>query len=89
MKATLRVLFNSDFFKESMYQRVKSPAELVVGTVRVTGDFRFPRPGMQDMVEEAGYMGQEIINPPSVEGWHYGAEWIDSGALVRRIKLRR
>ncbi len=87
MKETLRVLFNSDFFKESMYKRVKSPAELVVGTLRVAGDFRFPRPGMQDMVEESGYMGQEIINPPSVEGWHFGPEWIDSGALVRRINF--
>ena len=87
MKATLRVLFNSDFFKESMYKRIKSPAELVVGTLRVAGDFRFPRPGMQDMAEETGYMGQEVINPPSVEGWHFGAEWIDSGALVRRINF--
>ncbi len=87
MKTTLRVLFNSDFFKESMYRRIKSPAELVVGTLRVAGDFRFPRPGMQDMAEETGYMGQEIINPPSVEGWHYGPEWIDSGALVRRINF--
>ena len=27
------------------------------------------------------------MNPPSVEGWHTGAEWIDSGALVRRINF--
>ena len=30
-------------------------------------------------------MGQEILNPPSVEGWHTGAEWIDTGSLVERI----
>ena len=27
------------------------------------------------------------MDPPSVEGWHYGAEWIDSGSLVRRINF--
>jgi hypothetical protein len=26
-------------------------------------------------------------DPPSVEGWHTGAEWIDSGSLVRRINF--
>jgi hypothetical protein len=27
------------------------------------------------------------MDPPSVEGWHTGQEWIDSGALVRRINF--
>jgi hypothetical protein len=33
------------------------------------------------------YMGQELLNPPSVEGWHEGAEWIDSGSLVERVNF--
>ena len=33
------------------------------------------------------HMGQEILNPPSVEGWHTGKEWIDGGTLVRRINF--
>ena len=32
-------------------------------------------------------MGQEILNPPSVEGWHTGKEWIDGGTLVQRINF--
>ena len=32
-------------------------------------------------------MGQELLNPPTVEGWHTGREWIDSGALVERINF--
>ena len=32
-------------------------------------------------------MGQELLNPPTVEGWHTGKEWIDSGALVERINF--
>ena len=32
-------------------------------------------------------MGQFLCDPPSVEGWHFGAEWIDSGSLVKRINF--
>ena len=34
---------------------------------------------------EGTYQGQDLINPPSVEGWHTGREWIDTGSLVRRV----
>ena len=89
IRSTLRVLLNSDFFKsESVrWAKVKSPTEVVVGITRLVGDFQFPRPGLMDISEEPGYQGQQLINPPSVEGWHTGAEWIDSGALVRRINF--
>ena len=36
---------------------------------------------------EPGHMGQAQLDPPSVEGWHTGAEWIDTGSLVRRINF--
>jgi len=32
-------------------------------------------------------MGQGVLNPPTVEGWHEGVEWIDSGALVERVNF--
>ena len=32
-------------------------------------------------------MGQEILDPPSVEGWHTGSEWINSGSLLARINF--
>jgi hypothetical protein len=32
-------------------------------------------------------MGQDLLNPPSVEGWHTGKEWIDTGCLVERINF--
>ena len=32
-------------------------------------------------------MGQEILDPPSVEGWHTGKEWINSGFLVKRVNF--
>jgi len=32
-------------------------------------------------------MGQDLLNPPTVEGWHTGKEWIDSGTLVERVNF--
>ena len=88
MRSTLRVLFNSDFFKNARYQKVKSPAEVVVGTINLVGDFKgIPKPGLHALGGEPSNMGQDLLNPPSVEGWHTGSEWIDSGSLVRRINF--
>lgn len=83
----LRVLFNSDFFKNARFSRVKSPVETVVGTTRLVGDFTFPRPGFNGLCLTIRYMGQDLLNPPTVEGWHTGKEWIDSGTLVERINF--
>ena len=87
IRSVLRVLFNSDFFKEARFTKVKSPAELVVGTLRLVGGAEFPGPGIGEMSRQAGYMGQDMLNPPSVEGWHTGAEWINSGTLMRRVNF--
>ena len=89
IRPTLRTLFNSDFFKSEAvrWAKVKSPTEVVVGTIRFVGDFQWPRPGLLSVAVEPGYQGQELTNPPSVEGWQTGAGWIDSGSLVRRINF--
>ena len=85
----LRVLFKSDFFKSEdvWYQRVKSPAELMVGVLKLTGEFPHPKEEMIMTHMHAVFMGQHLMNPPSVEGWHWGTEWIDSGALVERVNF--
>ena len=83
----LRVLFNSEFFKDARFAKVKSPAETVAGTMRLVQDFTHPKPGLHPIAMEIRYMGQDLLNPPTVEGWHTGAEWIDSGTLVERINF--
>ena len=87
IRSMLRVLFLSDFFKNARFARVKSPAELVIGTVRLAGSFSSPRPGFEALALECAFQGQELLNPPSVESWHTGQEWIDGGALVRRVNF--
>jgi len=87
IQSMLRVLFNSDAFKNTRFSRIKGPIETVIGTLRLVGDWTSPKPGFESIFEEMKHMGQEILNPPSVEGWHTGKEWIDGGTLVRRINF--
>ena len=87
IKPVLQAMFNSDFFKAAQHQKVKSPVEVVVGTLRNTGDLTGPNPKLEALGKEAGYMGQDILDPPSVEGWHTGREWINSGSLVKRVNF--
>ena len=87
LTSMLRVLFNSVFFKESRFTKVKSPAELVAGVMRLVDDFTSPKPNLHEITNASAYMGQDLLNPPTVEGWHTGKEWIDSGALVERVNF--
>ncbi len=89
IRAVLRTLFNSDYFKseKARFARVKGPVELVVGAVRLAGSYRAPTFGADQLARQSMYMGQGLLQPPSVEGWHEGAEWIDSGALVERVNF--
>ncbi|NQW18329.1 MAG: DUF1800 domain-containing protein [Chloroflexi bacterium] len=89
IKAMLRFLFKSDFFKseEARFQRIKGPAELVASVLRLTEEYGQPNISMNPTSQQAQFMGQWLLSPPSVEGWHWGTEWIDSGALVERVNF--
>ena len=87
IKPVLRALFNSDFFKEALYQKVKSPVEVVVGTLKLTGDMNGPDPRWGEIHTTPINMGQDLLNPPTVEGWHTGKEWINSGAFINRVNF--
>jgi uncharacterized protein (DUF1800 family) len=78
---------NADFFKQAQFARVKSPVELVVGAVRLAGGHRFPDVSDINLGLQAGFMGQQLLDPPSVEGWHTGNEWINTASLMTRINF--
>jgi uncharacterized protein (DUF1800 family) len=90
IKAMLQALFTSNFFKaeSARFAKVKSPAEVVVSLMRMTGEhYGEVKPGLFEISQEPKYMGMDLMNPPTVEGWHTGHEWIDSGTLVERINF--
>ena len=87
IRHVLRTLFNSDFFKEARFKKVKSPTELVTGILKLVGTHQQPGLGMAKYPGATALMGQELLNPPTVEGWHTGKEWIDGGTLTERINF--
>jgi uncharacterized protein (DUF1800 family) len=90
IKAMLRTLLTSDSFKadSARFARVASPTEMVVGLMRKVGEHCGEiKPGLFQISQEPNYMGLDLMNPPTVEGWHTGHEWIDSGTLVERINF--
>ena len=79
--AMLQVLFTSDFFKSEdvRYAKVKNPAEMVAGTLRMVEDHRDIKPGMFEISQEPKYMGMDLLNPR----WRAGTP-ATSGSTVAR-----
>jgi uncharacterized protein (DUF1800 family) len=89
IRSVVQTLFLSDYFKseKARFARVKGPVELIVGALRLAGRYREPTLGAQQVAAATGFMGQALLVPPTVEGWHEGTEWIDSGAMVERVNF--
>ena len=89
MRAMLRHIFLADWFRseDALFGKVKGGAEYVISVARLVGDFKQPGWGINQLALECMYVGQQLLNPPSVEGWHTGTEWIDTGILVERINF--
>ena len=87
--AMLRAIFESDTFKSesTQFARIKSPAELVVGTLRLAGAFDWPTDDVYKATAACNYMGQTLLGPTSVEGWMGGDDWISTGSMVQRINF--
>jgi len=69
IRAVLRTLFHSDYFtsEKARYARVKGPVELLVGALRLAGSYRTPTLGAHQLAYQTFYMGQGLLQPPSVE----------------------
>ena len=87
VRSAMRTIFLSDFFRsrQARHAKVKSPAEVVAGVARLAGAFGAPRWTIVNLALDTSFMGQEILNPPTVEGWHTGTEWVDTGTLMERV----
>ncbi len=86
-RSVMRTLFNSDSFKQARFKKVKSPADFIAGTLKLAGAFRQVGPGLTALEPASVAMGQKLMDPPSVEGWHTGKEWIDGGTLTERVNF--
>ena len=87
MGRALKEIFHSDFFKNACFERVQNPTEIVISTLRLVEGTKQPSPETMKWTAQIAYMGQDLLNPPSVEGWHSGLEWINSGTLMKRTNF--
>jgi uncharacterized protein (DUF1800 family) len=82
----LNGIFTSEWFYEpkNVGTRIKSPVELIVGIRRLI-PMQLDRPEVQMLFQKV--LGQVLFFPPNVAGWPGGKNWIDSSALMFRMKL--
>jgi len=83
MAPVLRTLLMSRHFYDPaiVNNRIKSPVQLVVGTVRMLAT---PPRDMQRLEGALRTMGQQLFAPPSVAGWDGGRQWINTSTLFAR-----
>jgi len=83
VKSLLRAMLLSDAFwaPENRASLIKSPVDLVVGTLR-TFDIR-PL-DMRPAVIATATLGQNLLSPPNVKGWPGGEAWITTSTLLAR-----
>jgi len=83
VKPLLRAALTSEAFwsPENRAALVKSPVDLVVGTLRVFGIHPFD---LRPAVFACATLGQNPFSPPNVKGWPGGQAWIDSATLLGR-----
>jgi uncharacterized protein (DUF1800 family) len=74
---------NLFFSAEAYRQKVKSPVALALGIIRplegTTGTLR--------LAADLAQLGQELYEPPTIQGWAGGLAWINPLTLLGRAKL--
>jgi uncharacterized protein (DUF1800 family) len=83
IKVALRDLLTSDAFyaRENRAVLIKSPVELVVGTLR---QFGMKPAEATPFAVAASTMGQNLFAPPNVKGWPGQETWINASTLLAR-----
>ncbi len=85
-RAVLEAIFAAPAFwaAEQRGALIKSPVELLVGTVR---SFEIPIADTTPFVEYGRRLRQDIFNPPNVKGWPGGTWWISTYTLLERREV--
>ena len=79
-------IFTSDWFydQKNIGAIIKSPIELLVGIRRML-PMQIENAESQILIQRV--LGQLLFYPPNVAGWPGGTNWIDSSALMFRLRI--
>jgi len=86
IKSTLRVLFQSSQFRNpaNCFQRYSWPVEFVVRAIKEVGWTGF---SVNSAITPLTNMGQQLYEPPDVNGWATGPEWISTSSMLSRMNF--
>ena len=91
IRPLLAALLTGDAFwaPENRGRLVKSPVDLIVGTLRLFALPPFDQPGAdaRDLAWLSRRLGQDLFDPPDVKGWPGGTAWISGASLLDRQAL--
>lgn len=80
-----RLLLSSQFRDpSSYYKRYSWPAEFVVRAIKEVGWTGF---SVNDALTPLVNMGQQLLEPPDVNGWELGRGWFTTGAMLARMNF--
>ncbi len=84
--SALRELLLTDAFwaESNRGSLIKSPIDLVVGTVR---QFGFSYTDATPFALKAAQLGQNLLLPPNVKGWPGQNEWVNATTLLERKRF--
>jgi uncharacterized protein (DUF1800 family) len=82
----LNDIYTSEWFYDdrNIGNHIKSPIELLAGIRRMI-PMELDKPEIQLLFQRA--LGQILFYPPNVAGWPGGKNWIDSSALMLRLRI--
>lgn len=85
IRSTLLDLFSSNEFRSSRsyHAKIKSPAEFVIGTMKLLHVEKLDG----DLPSVMARMGQNLFEPPNVKGWDGGMAWIATDTLMERFNF--
>ncbi|MGQ0733118.1 MAG: DUF1800 domain-containing protein [Acidobacteriota bacterium] len=84
MKPVLQRLFTSETFLAAEFARYSWPIEYVVRSIKETGwNGLSVDAAMTPLVN----MGQQLFEPPDVNGWALGAEWFSTASMLARMNF--
>src|SRR5471030_1645716 len=88
IKPLMRAMLMSSAFRDPANRGglIKSPVDLIVGSVRVLG---LPVPEKTGLVRMMQGLGQVPFDPPNVKGWTGGESWISTYTMLLRQQFLR
>jgi uncharacterized protein (DUF1800 family) len=86
IKATLQRLFLSEAFLSgaSAFRRYSWPVEFAVRAIKEVG---WRGLSVDSAINPLASMGQQLYEPPDVNGWALGAEWFSTASMLARMNF--